>query len=326
MRGNVARSAARALELPSSQSTSRLSFFVPCSTPLTFRSGRGTCTCLHNSPTHGQAFAAARSTTQGVRRAIHTTRPLYKQKGGKQNSKSNVVHASARADAANNDPFDFSTLETSISSITDKLKDDLSKIQKGGRITTELIENLRVELKTAAGGGGGGVSEEDSIGAKKSKSGGGKKNKPGGQPKATEMVKVGDLAQVVPRGGRSMVILVGEEAHVKPITSALLASPHNLNPTPDSHAPLELQLPVPPPTKESREQAGKEAGKAGERASEKVKEARGSMQKTLRAMEVAKTVRSDDIVKARDTMEAKVKEAQGEVKKIVDGARKALES
>ena len=75
------------------------------------------------------------------------------------------------------DPFDFSTLESGIKKSLEKLKTDLSKLQTGGRFNPELLESVRVQLS------------KDS--------------------KATE--RLGDLAQVLPKGGRSLMVLVGEK-------------------------------------------------------------------------------------------------------------------
>lgn len=75
------------------------------------------------------------------------------------------------------DPFDFSTLNVGIEKVLEKLKNDLSKLRTGGRFNPEVLENLRVHLV------------KDS--------------------KASE--RLGDLAQVLPKGGRSLMILVGEK-------------------------------------------------------------------------------------------------------------------
>jgi ribosome recycling factor len=75
------------------------------------------------------------------------------------------------------DPYDFSTLNAGIEKSLEKLKDDLSKLRTGGRFNPEVLENLRVHLV------------KDS--------------------KASE--RLGDLAQVLPKGGRSLMILVGEK-------------------------------------------------------------------------------------------------------------------
>ena len=57
-----------------------------------------------------------------------------------------------------------------------------------------------------------------------------------------------------------------------------------------------------------------------------MRDARGKQQKKLRAMQVNKSARPDDLKKAGDKMEKVVEKGQAEVKRIVDGARKVLEA
>jgi ribosome recycling factor len=80
-------------------------------------------------------------------------------------------------DATAPDPFDFSQLHTGISDATARLKEDLQKLRSGGRFNPEVIEQLRVNLVKGS----------------------------------NETVRLGEVAQVVPKGGRSVVIIVGEE-------------------------------------------------------------------------------------------------------------------
>ena len=75
------------------------------------------------------------------------------------------------------DPFDLSQLQDDIAAIVSRLKDDLSKLRAGGRLSTETIEGLWVQL---------------SKGSKDS-------------------VRLGELAQVVPKGGRMVTVFVAEE-------------------------------------------------------------------------------------------------------------------
>jgi hypothetical protein len=88
-----------------------------------------------------------------------------------------------------NDPYDFSELEGSIQKALDRLRNTLAKLRGGGRFNPEVLEALRVTL--------------------------GKGSK--------ETVKLGDLAQVVPRGGRTIAVMVGDasvRAHCSSITSS----------------------------------------------------------------------------------------------------------
>lgn len=78
--------------------------------------------------------------------------------------------------ATSDDPEDLSVVQNGIANAVSRLKDDLSKLRAGGRFNTGAFESLRVHLK---------------------------------EPKET--VKLGELAQVVPRGGRMTTVLVSEE-------------------------------------------------------------------------------------------------------------------
>jgi ribosome recycling factor len=114
--------------------------------------------------------------------------------------------------------------------------------------------------------------------------------------------------------------------HVKPIVSAIQGSKDlNLQPQQDAKNALQLNIPIPPPTKESRELALGAAGKAGEAGSVGIRNSRAAMQKRLRAMELNRSARPDDIRKAHKDMEKVVEKGNADVKKAVDAAKKAME-
>ncbi|TGO10222.1 hypothetical protein BTUL_0141g00270 [Botrytis tulipae] len=248
-----------------------------------------------NLPTRYQNTPHYRSLSSSSSLQFQSTPTLLKKKDkGNKNSSSEPESSSSTSSSAaaeDNDPFDFSTLQAGIDKSLEKLKNDLGKLRTGGRFNPEVLEGLRVKLGKDA----------------------------------KESFRLGDLAQVLPKGGRSVVVLVGEKDHIKPILSTIQSSTLSLQPTPDPHNPLALNIPIPPPTKESRDAALQAASKAGEIASNGVRNARGAMQKKLRAMEVKKTVRPDDSKKAHKEMEKVVEKGNGEVKKIVDAARKGME-
>ncbi|KAH6669427.1 ribosome recycling factor-domain-containing protein [Halenospora varia] len=190
------------------------------------------------------------------------------------------------------DPFDFSILDASIAKALDKLANDLSKLRTGGRFNPEVLENLRVHLDKNS---------------KKSE-------------------RLSDLAQVLPKGGRMLMVLVGEKEHVHAVTSTIQgAKDVNLQPQQDSENENQLNVPIPPPTKESRDLALSQASKTGETAKTAVQAARAVQQKRLRAMELKKAVRPDDAKKAHKEMEKVVEKGMGDVKKAVDTARKGME-
>jgi len=118
-------------------------------------------------------------------RTFTTTPSLQKKKdkpsksresdSSSSSSSSKSPTPSSSTTTTNDDPFDFSELETALARAHDRLKDDLSKLRAGGRFNPELVENLRVSLD------------------KNSK----------------ETFKLGDLAQVVPRG-RVLNLIAGD--------------------------------------------------------------------------------------------------------------------
>lgn len=109
-----------------------------------------------------------------IRRNFSHSASLLKKKGKVDREKEEVASG---ASGETEDPFDFSTLGMGIEKSLEKLKNDLSKLRTGGRFNLEILENVRVHL------------------VKDSKS----------------SERLGDLAQVLPKGGRSVMVLVGEK-------------------------------------------------------------------------------------------------------------------
>ena len=99
----------------------------------------------------------------------------------------------------------------------------------------------------------------------------------------------------------------------------------NLQPQPDAHNASQLNIPIPPPTRESRDLALAAASRVGETANVGVRNARGAMQKRLRAMELKKAVRPDDLRRAHKEMEKIVEKSAADVKTTVDAARRTME-
>ncbi|KAF2764159.1 ribosome recycling factor [Teratosphaeria nubilosa] len=262
------------------------------------RAGPSRCSLLHYDSRssksavshygrHPLAIAPSQTTS------FSTSPCLHAKKGAKQAREEKQSPASGNRSTASDDPFDFSALEADIASAIEHLKTDLSKLRAGGRFNSEVLENLRVQPEKGS----------------------------------NQTVKLNDLAQVVPKG-RTVQILVGEKEHLKPISSAIQSSSLSLTPQPDPTGanPLLLIISIPPPTAESRKAAVNEVSKAGEKAGTSVRDARGKQHKKLRALQLGKTARPDDLKKAGVQMEKVVERGAAEVKKIVDGAKKMLES
>lgn len=113
------------------------------------------------------------------RREFANSPALYKKKdkAKKASASASASEPEESSSAPSEDPFDLSQLHNGISTAVARLKDDLSKLRAGGRFNTAVLESLRVHL------------------SKDSK----------------DSVKLGDLAQVVPKGGRMITLLAAEE-------------------------------------------------------------------------------------------------------------------
>lgn len=266
------------------------------------------------------AAAHSRSVGSSSTRSISSTTLLSKKGGSKNKSAPPPVEGPALKGGASapdaDDPYDVAALESGIAHAQERLREDLSKLRAGGRFNPEVVEDLRVTLDKAA----------------------------------KQTVRLGDVAQVVPRG-RVLSVMVGENEvsvpellhradsrarpimlmsafpsqHLKAVSSAIQGSPLSLTPQPDVQNPLQLNVPLPPPTAESRREAVKQATAAADNASTMIRNARGAQQKRLNAMKVSRSARPDDLKKASDRMEKVVERGAAEVKKIVDAAKKVLE-
>lgn len=225
------------------------------------------------------------------RREFANSPALYKKKDKAKKASGSASEPEESSSAPSEDPFDLSQLHNGISTAIARLKDDLSKLRAGGRFNTAVLESLRVQL------------------SKDSK----------------DSAKLGDLAQVVPKGGRMVTLLAAEEDHLKPLTSAIVSSNLSLTPQPDPHNALQLNIPIPPPTKESRDKNVQTAKQAFEKAAGVVRDSRGAIHKRLQDMQKKKLARPDDVRKAHDQMEKVTDQGQKEVKDAFETAKKTLE-
>ncbi|KAE8348080.1 putative ribosome recycling factor [Aspergillus coremiiformis] len=225
-------------------------------------------------------------------RWFSTSPLLYKKKDKtKSNPGSGPDAAPPKAGVALEDPYDLSQLHDGVRAAVSHLKDELSKLRVGGRLSTESIASLRVRLNKGS----------------------------------KETVKLGELAQVIPKGGRMITVLVSEEDHTKPITSVIVSSGLSLTPQPDAHNALQLNIPIPPPTRESRDQTISIARSAMEKAIVAVRESRSSVHKRLQDMQKKKIARPDDVRRAQEQMEKFTERGQREVKDLFEAAKKAME-
>lgn len=151
------------------------------SAPITTTAGLRTLTiqCARNWASEirsNNAFNPSRSSIETLR-PFSTSPSLLKKKKGKAESDDGSSAAAEPAAGGGEDPFDFGAFEDTIKKAVEKFKSDVSKLRTGGRFNPELLEGLRVVVD------------------KNSK----------------ETVRFGDLAQVIPKGGRMVTVLVGDE-------------------------------------------------------------------------------------------------------------------
>lgn len=189
------------------------------------------------------------------------------------------------------DPLDLAQLQDRIAATVSRLTDDLSKVRAGSRFHTEMLESLNVKL------------------SKESK----------------DSVKLGDLAQVVPKGGRMVSVLAAEQNQIKPIITAILSSNLSVTPQQDPHNPSQLNLSIPPPTKESRDQTVQLAKHSMERAANVIRDSRGVVHKRLQEAQKKRIARADDVKKTHEKMEKLVERGHKDIKGLFETAKKALE-
>ncbi|KAI0160624.1 ribosome recycling factor [Xylariaceae sp. FL1272] len=190
----------------------------------------------HSSYQHSPLLSAPSRHHVHSRRAFHASPSTCKSKaakddeGGKKgkkskkdktsDTKSTTTSAPEDAEAEEGpkhpqpnaeDPLDFSDVKSRLSATSEKFRTTFKK--SAGRFEPDYIGNLKVL-----------VDKKDNI-----------------------SYPLRDLAQVVPRGGRTVSLLVHEEEYVKAIMSAIQSSPEfNQQPQRDADNELELLLKIEP--------------------------------------------------------------------------------
>ncbi|KAL8922174.1 MAG: hypothetical protein Q9172_003676 [Xanthocarpia lactea] len=225
---------------------------------------------------------------QPQRKSFTTTPHLLKKQGGKGVSKNTVAVNASKT--ANDDahPTDFTALETQISVIIENLREEVRNIKAGG-VNVEAVEDARVVLKSSGGGDAGVKGAKGKIGG----------NGPKGVGGGKEIVQVKDLCQIVPRG-RLLVLMVGEKEA------------------------LEIHIPIPPTTGESRNAALSLVSHKGDSAIFALREARGAQRKRLRRLALSRKVGPDMLRKAEKELEKVNEGGVARVKKVVEERRKGL--
>lgn len=121
--------------------------------------------------------------------------------------------------------------------------------------------------------------------------------------------------------------------HVKPLLTALqspppptsiLPSSTSLTPQLDPQNPLQVTIPIPPPTHASRLALVDTAKQFRDRASQAVRNARGDTHKRLKEMLKTKEAVPDEVRKALKEMEEVVEKGNKEVKGAVEEGERRI--
>ena len=128
-------------------------------------------------------------------RPLSLSHSLLRKGGGKQDQK-RTLEVNAAKTASNDDAHDFSDFKTEIDKAVNYLKSELSKLKAGG-LDLEAIEALKVNFGTSKGDAGTGSKDVKGRGKDSGKARG-------------EVVSVGDIAQIAPKG-RVVIVMAGEK-------------------------------------------------------------------------------------------------------------------
>jgi ribosome recycling factor len=171
------------------------------------------------------------------------------------------------------------------------MKGFFKKLQTGGRFDPEVIGALRVTVDKKSGG---------------------------------PAYPLRELAQVVPRGGRTVSLLVHEEGYVKAIMSAVQASPEfNQQPQRDPDNELELVLKIEP---EKREDLVRRIKHTAHEWRERVRLVRQKRDKVHVAWKKEGTLGPDLKVKADKELEKLIKAAVAQIDELEKSTLKVAEA
>lgn len=212
----------------------------------------------------------------------------YSRKG-----KPNPAHTAAAAETPNDDPYNFKKFDDSVKHAVDGCKTEIQHLKSfSGRVDPSVVENLMVTISQG--------KKED----------GGKEVK----------LRLSELAHVAPKG-REFILTVNDESFVNNIKNTVLAQ-MSMNPQPVSpNTPNILKVPIPMPTKESRQNTVTLVQKAGQKWLDKVQYIRGAHFSHLEKLKKAGTARPDDVKKAEKKLQEKLDRTNKELKQLIEKAK-----
>ena len=136
-----------------------------------------------------------------------------------------------------------------------------------------------------------------------------------------ETQQLKDVAQVALRGPLQLVVSPFDGALSGAIAEAIRAADLGLNPQEEGSM---LRVPIPKPSKETREAAAKQVSRIAEQAKVRVRRARSSALDKAKKNTVG--VSEDEIKRECDKIEAAAAATTAEVAKLADSKRKEIEA
>lgn len=234
-----------------------------------------TSTDRRSIPIHSTALLAPPTA-----RCFSQTTPTLRKKRDAP-SESTSSSSSSPQDAAPEDALDFSSLLAAYAPIDAHFKTQLSNIAHGGRFNPDQLGSLSVPVK---------VDGED-MGA----------------------FPLSELAQVVPRSGRTISLLVNDREYIKPIMSAVQSSPEfNQQPQRSEDNDLELILRV---EIQRKEEVKKRVKEVAQQWRDRVRQARAKTDKQLKDWKKNGVVLPDVVKRG----EKEVQKIQDKKMKDIDG-------
>ncbi|KAG5918051.1 hypothetical protein E4U61_002133 [Claviceps capensis] len=240
-------------------------------------------------------------------RAFHTSPPTFKKRKVApasnspprgSNSTSSSPESAAEKSAPNpEDPLDFSSLLAVFAATDVHFKAQLQTVLHGGRFNPDNLGALPVTVKPS----------EEAHGAHKT----------------TTTFPLRELAQVVPRSGRTISLLVNDREYIKPIMSAVQANKdYNQQPQRSEDNDLELLMKVELERKEDLIRRVKEVTQGWK---EKIRMGRSRHDKVLKGWAKKGTVLKDVAHKAEKELQKVLDEKMKEIAAEEAQALKQLE-
>ncbi|KAG5938510.1 hypothetical protein E4U59_003753 [Claviceps monticola] len=240
-------------------------------------------------------------------RAFHTSPPTFKKRKvapasnspprGSNNTSSSLESAAEKSAPNPEEPLDFSSLLAVFAATDAHFKAQLQTVLHGGRFNPDNLGALPVTVKPSEGANGA--------------------------HKTTTTFPLRELAQVVPRSGRTISLLVNDREYIKPIMSAVQASKdYNQQPQRSEDNDLELLMKVELERKEHLIRRVKEVTQGWK---EKIRQGRSRHDKVLKGWAKKGTVLKDVVYKAEKELQKVLDEKMKEIAAEEAQALKQLE-